>query len=66
MATTRSVPDEIRLACAEGRRQTDHAHDDANRKRGQEEHHRVKSFKEEYIAFLKKNGIEYDERYVFD
>ncbi|HYM61225.1 MAG TPA: IS200/IS605 family transposase [Thermoanaerobaculia bacterium] len=33
---------------------------------GQEEHHRGKTFQEEYIAFLKKHGIEYDERYVFD
>lgn len=32
----------------------------------QEEHHRRKSFKEEYIDFLKKNEIEYDERYSFD
>jgi putative transposase len=33
--------------------------------RDQEEHHRVRTFEEEYIAFLKKNGISYDERYVF-
>jgi len=33
--------------------------------RNQEEHHRVRTFEEEYIAFLKKNGIAYDERYVF-
>ena len=33
--------------------------------RNQEKHHRVKTFEEEYIAFLKKNGISYDERYVF-
>jgi REP element-mobilizing transposase RayT len=32
----------------------------------QEEHHRKVSFKEELIAFLKKHGIDYDERYVFD
>jgi REP element-mobilizing transposase RayT len=31
----------------------------------QEEHHRKKSFKEEYIYFLKSNNIEYDERYIF-
>jgi REP element-mobilizing transposase RayT len=30
----------------------------------QEEHHRKRSFKEEYFDFLKKHGIEYDERYV--
>lgn len=32
----------------------------------QKEHHRKKTFQEEYIAFLKKYGIEYDERYVWD
>src|SRR5258706_9063542 len=32
----------------------------------QEEHHRKVSFKEELILFLKKNGIEYDERYIFE
>ena len=32
----------------------------------QEEHHRKVSFKEEFIGFLKKHGIAYDERYVFD
>ena len=30
----------------------------------QEEHHRKISFKEEFIAFLKKHEIEYDERYL--
>jgi putative transposase len=30
----------------------------------QEDHHRHKSFQEEYIAFLKANNIPYDERYV--
>jgi len=34
--------------------------------RGQREHHRVKSFEEEYRAFLDKHEIQYDERYVFD
>ena len=33
--------------------------------KGQEEHHKQKSFQEEYIAFLKKHGIEYNERYVW-
>ena len=33
---------------------------------GQGEHHRKVSFQEEYIGFLKKHGIAYDERYVFD
>jgi len=32
----------------------------------QQEHHRKKTFEEEYIAFLKAFDIEYDERYVFD
>ncbi len=31
----------------------------------QEEHHRVKSFQEEYVSFLQENNIEYDERYVW-
>ena len=33
---------------------------------GQEEHHKKHSFKEEYVAFLKKNHVEYDERYIWD
>jgi REP element-mobilizing transposase RayT len=32
----------------------------------QEKHHRKKSFEEEYIEFLVKNGISYDPRYVFE
>ncbi len=32
----------------------------------QEEHHRVRSFQEEYRDFLKKHGVECDERYVWD
>ncbi len=32
----------------------------------QEEHHNKKTFKEEYLYFLKKFEIEYDEKYVFD
>jgi len=31
----------------------------------QEEHHRRVSFQEEVIAFLEKQGIAYDARYVF-
>jgi len=31
----------------------------------QAEHHRKKSFEEELVQFLKRHGIEYDERYVF-
>ena len=34
--------------------------------RSQREHHRTKSFEEEYRAVLVKHGIEFDERYVFD
>jgi putative transposase len=33
---------------------------------GQQEHHRKHSFQEEYVAFLKKNHIDYDERYIWD
>lgn len=33
---------------------------------GQEEHHRTRTFQDEYRTFLKKYGIEYDERYVWD
>ncbi len=32
----------------------------------QEEHHKAKSFKEEYIEFLEKFDIEYDEKYLFE
>jgi len=32
----------------------------------QEEHHRKVTFQEELIAFLKKHGIKYDPKYVFD
>ncbi|RYF25529.1 MAG: IS200/IS605 family transposase [Flavobacteriales bacterium] len=32
----------------------------------QEEHHRTKTFKEEYLEFLKKFEIEHDEKYLFD
>ena len=30
----------------------------------QEEHHKRVSFREEFIQFLKANGIEYNERYL--
>ena len=33
--------------------------------RGQEEHHKTRSFREEYRLFLDAYGIEYDERYAF-
>jgi putative transposase len=32
----------------------------------QEQHHRVRTFQEEYVAFLKRHGIQYDERYIWD
>ncbi len=32
----------------------------------QEEHHRKKTFQEEYLLFLKKHRIAYDERYLWD
>lgn len=31
----------------------------------QEEHHRVKTFKEEYLNFLKEHDVDYNEYYVF-
>ena len=32
----------------------------------QKEHHKKQTFKEEYIDFLKKFDVEYDEKYLFD
>ncbi len=32
----------------------------------QEKHHKTKTFKEEYIEFLKKFEIDYNEKYLFD
>jgi REP element-mobilizing transposase RayT len=32
----------------------------------QEEHHRKHSFQEEFVAFLKKNHVEYDPKYIWD
>lgn len=32
--------------------------------RSQAEHHRKRSFEDEFVAFLKKNGVEYDPNYV--
>lgn len=32
----------------------------------QEEHHKTRTFQEEYRLFLKKYKVEYDERYVWD
>jgi hypothetical protein len=33
---------------------------------GQREHHRTRSFKEEFVAFLEKYQVEYDERYIWE
>jgi REP element-mobilizing transposase RayT len=33
---------------------------------GQEEHHRTRTFQEEFVAFLQRHGIGYDERYLWD
>ena len=33
---------------------------------GQEEHHRKQSFQEEFVAFLVRNNVAYDERYIWD
>jgi putative transposase len=32
----------------------------------QEEHHKTKNFKDEYLKFLKKYEVDYDEKYLFD
>ena len=32
----------------------------------QEDHHRKRTFEQEYIALLKKHKMDFDERYVFD
>jgi len=32
----------------------------------QEEHHRTRSFQEEYRDFLRKHGVKFDEGYVWD
>jgi putative transposase len=32
----------------------------------QQEHHRTRTFQEEFIAFLRRHGLEYDERYIWD
>ncbi len=33
--------------------------------RNQEQHHRRKTFQEEYVELLKSSGVEYDERYLW-
>ena len=32
----------------------------------QNEHHRVRSFQEEFVAFLERHDIPYDERYIWE
>jgi len=32
----------------------------------QEEHHRTRTFQEEYCELLRKHGVDFDERYVWD
>lgn len=34
--------------------------------RNQHEHHKKKTFQEEYLAFLKKYNVDHDERYLWD
>lgn len=34
--------------------------------RGQQEHHRTVTFEQEYLAFLRKHRVDFDERYVWD
>lgn len=33
---------------------------------GQPEHHQRQSFRDEFVAFLKRHGIDYDPKYVFE
>jgi hypothetical protein len=33
---------------------------------GQREHHRTRTFEEEYRELLRRDGIDFDERYVWD
>ena len=32
----------------------------------QKEHHKIKTFKEEYLKFLKEFNVEYNEKYLFE
>jgi len=34
--------------------------------RNQENHHRKRSFEQEYLTFLRKHNVDFDPRYVFD
>jgi len=33
--------------------------------KNQEEHHRKRTFQKEYVEFLERNGVEYDEKYLW-
>ncbi len=33
--------------------------------RTQEEHHKKRTFQEEYLEFLQRGGVEYDERFLW-
>jgi hypothetical protein len=34
--------------------------------RNQQEHHRRRTFQEEFLVFLKRHGLAFDERYLWD
>jgi len=34
--------------------------------KNQREHHKKQTFEEEYVTLLKKHGVDYDDRYLFD
>ena len=34
--------------------------------RNQEQHHKKKTFREEYVELLKKHNVDFDERYLWD
>ena len=38
----------------------------ANYIKNQEKHHEVKSFKDEYLEFLKEQNIDFEEKYIFE
>jgi putative transposase len=33
---------------------------------GQQEHHKKRSFQDEFVAFLKKNNVAYDEKFIWE
>ena len=42
-----------------------HIDDTVNYIKNQKDHHKKQTFQEEYLAILKKNGIKYDEQYLW-